>query len=350
MPSEARPLLAIASVEARQAATLGRLALKSPTLMLGGAVLALFVGARLVQKLGLVELSPGQLAATGATAGLLLGLSAARSRATALEGPFGFVLMQPQMRLLNGLRRAGLAVAALLLLFGLLMLVARPEEALLWAGAASLGAFGGGLVGTVLSGLLPMTAPGRTGAVDGRFSRLAPLTARVLLWIALIAGALRTGAQDATGPAQLFAALALAVAVLPSLPVEPKTLNLRAVTPLSLPRLILPLAFTPAALAGLAGLASGWAAGLTPGLILGLALVVSALAGAARIFLALAALGRSEAAARTAGGVELAIAGVMPAAGPAAIGPLAALWVLARFAWLWRRGARVRWLDPEGGR
>lgn len=351
MPSEPQPQAALAAIRALQALDLLRVLIRSPTTLLVGALLAAFIGAGAVQSLERTTATPAQAALAVLLSAFVTGFGAARIRTAERDGPFGFLLAQPSVRWAVGVRRAGMAVGAMLVLAITAVAVVRPAALGAWLAPALIGGGIGTLLAATAAAWLPIFDVIHGLSLRARLpSRLAGPLLIVLPWLALVVGAARSEAQAAHAPAQLFAALAIAAAVLPCLRIDPRRLNLLALTPQPMARLILPLA-APAAVIGLiATPPAALAAGLGMPFALGLALVLAIMAGAARIFLGLAALGRSERAANMAGGVELAIVGVMPTTGPAAIGPLALVWVLGRFAWLWRRGGRVRWLDPEDGR
>lgn len=335
----------MAAIESLQALALARAALTSPMLVVGGGVVLWFVISAIVLKLSLTSASPLSVAIIAAMVAGVAAYSLGRPNRRDIEGPFGWVLACPTQRLYVAARRAGPILAASLAAFAVLTGVARPEAFGVWLPSAAVSAVLGGAAGVGVAALLPITASDWTVRASGIRLRFDGHALGLILSIGLILAAARLSAQGATAGAQLLASLAVGAAVLPTLAVDARRLTLRAQGPLSMTQVLLPGLARPALTAAIAALAAGAVVGLAAMEMLGLILVLAFLAALARLFLALAALGRSDRTAATAGWVELTVAAVLPTAGPAAVGPLAILWVLFRLTWLWRRGARVRWLD-----
>lgn len=349
--SGSQPQRALATLDALTAAALVKAAVKSPTLLLG------VVGVLAVFGFGLTEhLRTGPLDAPttfwiAMGLGVLVSMGVASRTRTELEGPFGFVLIRPGQRMVLILRRAGIALALIVSALIVAVAIAQPQA---WAGLTPLafvGAAAGVVAGTGLGWLFSRaSAPRLDGSAWAQLLFQARRLAPALAPIGLIALAVQARFYGAESTSQILAMAAAATAVLAALPVDPAKLTMLAGTPQSMLRLIGPLAIRPAAVGVLAGAAAVMAVGLPVKMVLAAAVALGAVGALARVFLGLAALGRSEKAARTAGAVELMLALILPIAGPLAIGVAALGWIGVRLVWLWRRGRRVRWLDPEGER
>lgn len=351
MPTEARPQGALARIDALTGAALMRAAVKSPTVLLGAAGLLAVLGFGLMDRLRTNALDTSTAWWVALGAGALISAIFASQIKTELEGPFGFVLIRPMQRMALILRRAGVAVA---LIAGALLAMVAVAQPLSWmptAPAVLVGAAVGALAGAGLGWSAPRASmPGLDGSVLARIQvqtrRLAPLVAL----IGLVALALQARFYGAETTARMLALAAAVSAVMAALPVDPAKLAMLAGAPQSMLRLIGPLTIRPAAAGVGVGTAAGLAVGMPVGMVVASAFALGAVGALARVFLGLAALGRSARTARTAGAVELMLALILPIAGPLAIGAAALGWIGVRLVWLWRRGRRVRWLDPEGER
>lgn len=352
MPTRARPQGALARVDALTAVALVRAAVKSPTVLLGVIAMTAIAGFGLADRLAQVAPDARTVFAIAVGVGLALGTAFASQAQGELEGPFGFVLVRPAQMAGLILRRAGRVLA--LLTAGLIALVAatRPEAWPMTAAVALPGAALGTAAGAGLGRLWrPSAVLSRTGG--SIFARLGVWRARLLRAapsVVLMLLALQARGYGAETQAQILAGASAVSAVAAVLPVDPVRLNLLAVTSQSMARLILPLAIPPFVTGLLFGAIAGFIGGLATKPVLVAALALALVGAVARVFLGLSALGRSPAAARTAGAIELLVALLLPLVGPLAMGPIAIIWILGRMIWLWRRGRRVRWLDPEGER
>lgn len=310
------------------------------------------LGFGLAERLRTTELDARTVLAATVGMGVILGAGFASQARAALEGPFGFALIRPAQMIGLIVRRAGLVMLVLTAAALALVAAVRPDAWLMVAAAALAGAVLGTGAGALLGLVWARVAerPRPVWPVLARLKGWGPGLWRATPSVGLLLLALQARGFGAETPAQILGMAAAVSAVVAVLPVDPARLNLLAATPQSMARLILPLAVPPL-LAGVAGGAiAGVIAGLTPAVIAAAAFGLGVIGALARLFLALAALGRSEAAARTAGTVELLVALILPFAGPLAIGSAALVWIGARMLWLWRRGLKVRWLDPEGER
>jgi len=341
----------LATVDAVTAAALVRAAVKSPTVLLGAAGILAVLGFGLMDRLRANTPDASTVWWIALGVGASVSASVASQIKTELEGPFGFVLIRPMHRMALILRRAGAALALIAGALLALVAVAQPASWALTASATLVGAAVGASAGAGFGWLAPRASALRLDGsalaliqIHGR--RLAPLVAL----IGLAALALQARFYGAETTAQMLTVAAAAPAVMAALPVDPAKLAMLAGAPQSMLRLIAPLAIRPAAVGVGVGTAAGLAIGLPVGIVVASAFALGAVGALARVFLGLAALGRSAKAARTAGAVELILALVLPIAGPLAIGAAALGWIGVRLVWLWRRGRRVRWLDPEGER
>lgn len=351
MPTDrARPQTALAAVDGLTTLALLRAAVRTPTVLFGVMGLVVVIGFGVMDRLRTVGLSGLEMFALVALVGLGVGVAAVAGARRELDGPFGFALMPPAQQAALALRRGGAGLGLGLMVVAALVAVARPDLLIRLMPAALAGGLVGSIVGTALGWL-----SGRVGAglpsqdLRGRSPALSWL-GRAIGPIVLIGLALQAQVYGATTQAQMLGLGAGVAAVLMTLPVDPIRLNLLAATPQSMARLVLPFALPPMVVGTVAGLAAGLVAGLAPAVAIGAGLALGLVGGMARMFLGLAALGRSDRAARTAGTIELLLILVLPIAGPLAIGSAALIWIGGRLVWLWRRGKRVRWLDPEGER
>ena len=342
--------MALAAIDGLTAVALARAAMRTPSVLIGVLILAGVLGFGLMDRLRTVGLTGSETFALACLMAMGVGSAATVGARRELEGPFGFSLMSPIQQFGLALRRAVFGLVPVLVVLAGLVAIARPD---LWAevtplalAGASVGTAGGVVLGWA-SGQIPL---GRlTEAWSGRGVSLAWL-GRGIGPIVLIGLAIQAQGYGATTQAQMLAVGAAVAAVLATLPVDPARLNLVATVHQSMARLVMPLALPPMIAGVPAGVGAGLVAGLAPILALMAGLGLGLVGGLARVFLGLAALGRSEKAARTAGIIELMLAMVLPIAGPLAIGSAALIWIGGRLVWLWRRGERVRWLDPESER
>lgn len=352
MPTKAQPQRALARLDALTAVALIRAAVKSPAVLLGVIAIVAIAGFGLADRLRSVELDTRTVFIVAVGLSVMIGAGFVSQARAALEGPFGFVLIRPADMTGLILRRAGTVL--LLLMAGLLALVGavRPEAWLMVAGVALPGAALGLGLGMILwlGWAHGAAQPQRAWTILTRLKGWGPRLWRAAPSLALWLLAIQARGYGAETSAQILTTAAAVSGVLAVLPVDPVRLNLLATAPQSMARLIMPLAVAPL-LAGVAGgTVAGLISGLTPGLAAAAGLALGVIGALARVFLGLAALGRSETAARSAGAVELLVAVILPFAGPLAIGSAALVWIGGRMVWLWRRGRRVRWLDPEGER
>lgn len=327
-----------------------RMARNQPVVLLGGGACLAVLVFGLADRLGSASLTAGFWTAGAALVGALVGTSVGRAAGSGLEGPFGFVLARPMQAGLVALRRTLAWLMPVMIVVPAIVAWRRPEAWLDWMPgllpAAAIGAAVGVVLGQAAGGLVErgraLIPVPRMGDDPRR-----RLVGQLMLTAGLLGAAWMAGRQGSEGLAQLLAVGAALSALAATAAVDPARLAILAATPMSMAQLVLPMAVRPALTGLIVGAAAGAVLGHPPAVALGMGLVLALVGGLARVFLTLAALGRSQRAARTAGTVELLIVGVLPFAGPLAIGAAAGVWVVVRLVWLWRRGVRVRWLDPE---
>lgn len=344
--SDGKPQAALAAVDwARLRWLVGGLT-RQPTLLIGCALLLTLGIVGFWRRLEVAEPDAWSIFAGAA----LLSFTAGAGRRPTLndrEGPLGFTLVRCRSCAVLTARRTLLVLAIAFVSVAVLVVAVRPEMAAQWLSLGLVGSVVGATLGIVIAGSLTPVVPIR---IPGARLRMSGRLCGAVLAIGLLIASARVNVQGSIAAAQAFAALAIVCAVAPMLPVDARRLQVLAATPIPLSRLILNWTFPPAISALVFALGAGLATGLSGSHAIAMAAGLASIASLARIFLILAALGRSEVAARSAGLVELVVALLLPLAGPAALGPITAVWILGRLAWLWRRGARVRWLDVEAAR
>jgi len=344
--------VALARIDLLTGGALAQAAVRSPTVVFGVIGILAALGFGLNERVRSMGLDPQTASVVGLALGLAVAAGVAARAQQALEGPFGFVLVRPVQMIVLVLRRAGGVLAALLT--GLMAVVglARPEILPMFAATVVPGAVLGGIGGACLGLVWARAGSGQLagGAALSRVRHLGSRLRQVVPSAILLALALQARMLGADTPSQLLAVAGAVAGVIVVLPVDPRWLNLMGKAPQSMSWLILPLALPPALVGVFCGVVAGVITGAAPQLVGLTVLVLSGVGVVARIFLALAALGRTDAGARTAGTTELALALLLPIAGPLAIGSAALIWIGGRLVWLWRRGRRVRWLDPASDR
>jgi len=320
-------------------------AARSPTLAIGVPLIGLFLIAALAQRLASVD-APGLLAALGALLLTVLTFrsQAARGRGDA-DGVFGFVIADPRLRLRVVLERTAIRVGLVWSGAAALVAAVRPDGLGTWTLVSLAGVALGVGLGIAGAGFSLRSRPLQPSTARPTRDR-ARFAAGAILGTLMVLGVHRLSQQDATIPARTLAVTTLLLTVGPTLRFDPKRLNLLAAAPVSTTRLIHPSVWPPALVAVCVAGLLAQAMDLPLGPSIGLALSCGVAAGVVAIMLALSTIGRSDAGARLAAGVELALLVGAMSAGLAFVGPASLLWAPLRLVWLWRRAARTRWRDP----